>query len=145
MDTLTVMRSRQGPLSGSISGASKNLTAGGSSSHSAHKSNHFSKSQSSQRSRNSARSCDSVADPNALLKAFNPLPSEEMQKKMDYFFMPYAPQNNTDKHMRFEDQPSVKSIPQHHSGTQVKLGGYDYTCRLRKDVNMGAGFIEFQR
>jgi hypothetical protein len=116
MDTLTVMRSRQGPLSGSISGASKNLTAG-SSSYSAHKSNHFSKSQSSQRSRNSARSSDSVADPNALLKAFNPLPSEEMQKKMDYFFMPYAPQNNTDKHMRFEDQPSVKLIPQHHSGT----------------------------
>ena len=121
MDTLTVTRSRQGPLSGSISGASKNLTAG-SSSHSAHKSN-------------SATSVDSVMDPNALLKAFNPLPSEEMQKKMDYFFMPYAPQNNTDKHMRFEEQASVKFIPQHSSDTQVKLGGYDYTCRLRKDLN----------
>jgi len=135
MDNLTVTRSRQGPLSGSISGASKNLTAG-SSSHSAHKSNHFSKSQSSQLSqKNSATSVDSVMDPNALLKAFNPLPSEEMQKKMDYFFMPYAPQNNTDKHMRFEEPANVKIIPQHSSGTQVKLGGYDYTCRLRKDVN----------
>jgi hypothetical protein len=56
-------------------------------------------------------------DPNALLKAFNPLPSEEMQKKMDYYFMPYAPQNNTDKHMKFEEPSQTPSIPQQLSGT----------------------------
>ena len=30
-------------------------------------------------------------DPNQLLRAFNPLPSEYVQKKIDFFFMPYAP------------------------------------------------------
>jgi hypothetical protein len=56
-------------------------------------------------------------DPNALLKAFNPLPSEDIQKKMDYYFMPYAPQNNTDKHMKFEDPTKPLQIPQTQSGT----------------------------
>jgi hypothetical protein len=51
------------------------------------------------------------SDPNQLLKAFNPLPSEEVQKKIDFFFMPYAPQRNNLKHMKFAEK-GAKGLPE---------------------------------
>jgi hypothetical protein len=41
-------------------------------------------------------------DPNIMLRQFNPLPSEEVQKKVNYYFMPYSPERNALKHMKFD-------------------------------------------
>ncbi len=54
--------------------------------------------------------------------------------------MPYAPQGNTLKHMKFEEPPALKA-----EGNQLKLSGYNYTCKIIKNIHKGQGLIEFQR
>ena len=40
--------------------------------------------------------------PDQLLEKFDPLPSDEVQKKIDYYFKPYSMvNNNTKKYMTF--------------------------------------------
>ena len=75
--------------------------------------------------------------PNELLKAFDPLPSKTIQKKVDYFFMPYSAERNTLKHMKFESPEDP--VPKHGN----ILAGHNYTLKIVKDTNTGPGFIEF--
>jgi hypothetical protein len=79
-----------------------------------------------------------VIEPNELLKAFDPLPSREIQQKVDYFFMPYSAERNTLKHMKF-DSP-VHDVP---SKQDLILAGHTYVCKIVKDTNIGPGYIEF--
>ncbi len=71
------------------------------------------------------------------MKAFDPLPSREIQKKVDYFFMPYSAERNTLKHMKFESpvQEEVKH--------DTRLAGHSYVVKIVKDTNTGPGYIEF--
>ena len=41
---------------------------------------------------------------------------------MDFYFMPYAPQGNTMKHMKFEDSDAKAN----NTGSHIKLAGYEY-------------------
>ena len=41
-------------------------------------------------------------NPNVLVEQFNPLPSEKIQEKMNFFFMPYNPELSFCRHMEFK-------------------------------------------
>ena len=45
--------------------------------------------------------------PRSLLRSFNPLPSEEILKKLNYYFFPYNKTINTSKCMYFDDGNGV--------------------------------------
>ncbi len=79
-----------------------------------------------------------MIEPNEMLKAFDPLPSKEIQQKIDYFFMPYSAERNTNKHMKF-DSP-VQEIPK---SPDTILAGHTYVVRIVKETNIGPGYIEF--
>ena len=44
-----------------------------------------------------------ILSPAKLLDEFNPLPSNRTQKTMDFFFLPYSPNQERAKHMNFAD------------------------------------------
>lgn len=49
-----------------------------------------------------------TSDPNKMLRAYNPLPSDpRLQKKVEYFFMPYNQGHVGAKHMRFENEHHI--------------------------------------
>ena len=45
-----------------------------------------------------------TVDPNTVIKQFDPIPSQNIQKKFDYFYLPYSPLQERGKHMEFEGQ-----------------------------------------
>ena len=42
--------------------------------------------------------------PEVLLQNFDPSPAEYLQNKIDYYFLPYSPQIDCSKHMRFHSE-----------------------------------------
>lgn len=60
------------------------------------------------------------------MKAFNPLPSEHVQKKIDFFFMPYAPERNNLKHMKFGPPLIVKGAVEEEEVEHFEEMGHDY-------------------
>ena len=48
-----------------------------------------------------------MRDPNKLLAKFNPHPSPSIQKKVEYFFLPYNSKVLGLKHMRFDSDKEV--------------------------------------
>lgn len=43
-------------------------------------------------------------DPNILLDNYNPLPDNELQRKMNFFYMPYNRQQHLHRFMTFDDK-----------------------------------------
>ena len=57
---------------------------------------------------------ESAHDPNVMMKEFNPLPREgRPTRKFDYFYEPYNYQVNTQKHMKFEEEPPPEVCEEH--------------------------------
>lgn len=48
--------------------------------------------------------------PNQILDKFNPLPSQDIQQKINFYFMPYNQLQHTEKYMIFDDKESQRPI-----------------------------------
>tara|TARA_B110000285_G_scaffold161461_1_gene180317 strand:- start:592 stop:798 length:207 start_codon:yes stop_codon:yes gene_type:complete len=55
--------------------------------------------------RKCASECKRTITPEKLLEQFDPIPSDEIQKKIDFFFFPYSPKQDISKYMKFEADP----------------------------------------
>ena len=47
-------------------------------------------------------------NPNKMLARFNPNPSKHIQRKIEYFILPYNQRISSDKHMKFEEERHVE-------------------------------------
>ena len=55
-----------------------------------------------QEDRNCGSDGKKTITPEKLLEQFDPIPSQDVQKKIDYFFFPYSPKQDISKYMKFE-------------------------------------------
>eukprot|EP00347_Sterkiella_histriomuscorum_P021456 403333914 len=76
------------------------------------------------------KTTEQTANPNKLLARFNPNPSHHIQKKIEYFILPYNQQIQSQKHMKFEEEKDVvfdlqilsnESLNQKHENIDIPI------------------------
>lgn len=82
--------------------------------------------------------------PRRLLEEFNPIPDSTLQRKIDFFFLPYSPHISCSKHMTFQEdlkQEHIKFIKQMYSSGSLSREEKQFLLSLLSKVEMGTNSI----